>query len=298
MIQRLALAACLLLASLPARADKLTDLNTAAREAYAKGRAALLAAADPVILVAFDDIVLLRRGERRSANFTPPLYHRLKELAHLPLGIFGALAPAALGATNDEAWRDELARLEVAAQAAQGDVAAIDAPPAIKAAASKLYDASLAFLRARRMANAAPDLSTLAAQASALAPLTLTLATAAANAQVDGLHAVVQGWKRELGAEAWSRLHVVVLGPKTPRVDHLAYQYFVAELGPGSPETRVIYAENIFDQAVAMNLLGVLLIDRQVGAAFFGEAGRMERDLLADAARVRILQLFGKLGAD
>ena len=44
--------------------------------------------------------------------------------------------------------------------------------------------------------------------------------------------------------------------------------------------------------------LGVLLIDRQVGAAFFGEPGRMERDLLGDAAKVKLLQLFGKLGAN
>jgi len=41
----------------------------------------------------------------------------------------------------------------------------------------------------------------------------------------------------------------------------------------------------------------VLLIDRRVGAAFFGDAGHMERDLLGDAAKVKVMQLFGRLGS-
>ena len=153
-------------------------------------------------------------------------------------------------------------------------------------------------MRGRRLANAAPDWPVLAAYANSVAPLVLTLTTEAANAQLDGLHALVQRWKAEFGPESWAKLHVLVLGPKTPRVDHLAYQYFVAALGPGSAETRVIYTESVYDENAALALLGVLLIDRQAGAAFFGEPGRMERDLLGDAAKVKVLQLFGKLGAN
>ena len=294
----IAYAALLALGAMPAFAGPLTDLNTAARTAYAGGRAAVLAAADPVIVVAFDELVLHRKGARRSIVYTPPLYHRLKEVAHLPLGLFGALAPYTTGIRTDESWREILATLEAAGLAARDEIAALDAPPAIRATAAKLHDASLAFIGRQRAANARPEMESLTAFAAGVAPLTLALATESANAQLAGLHAVVQDWKRELGAEAWAKLHVLVLGPKTPRVDNLAYQYFVAALGPGSAETRVIYAESIFDEATALNLLGVLLIDRQVGAAFYGEAGRMERDLLGDAAKVRVLQLFGKLGAE
>ncbi len=279
-------------------ADDLTAQNDAARAVYGKGRAALLAAADPVIVVAFDDLILHHNKQRISAGFTPPLYHRLKELAHLPLGIFGALVPIATGAVADSNWREDLAMLEAAAVAAQDEVDAIAATPAIKATAKKLLEASLAFIRLHRMANATPDWATLASFSASVAPWILAMTTESANAQIDGLHALVQRWKAELGAEAWAKLHVLVLGPKTPRVDHLAYQYFVAALGQGSAETRVIYTESVYDENAALALLGVLLIDRQVGAAFFGESGRMERDLLGDAARVKLLQLFGKLGAN
>ena len=41
----------------------------------------------------------------------------------------------------------------------------------------------------------------------------------------------------------------------------------------------------------------MLLIDRRVGAALFGDAGRMERDFMGDAAKVKVMQLFGRLGS-
>ena len=116
-------------------ADDLTALNDAARAVYGKGRAALLAAADPVIIVAFDDLILHHNKQRISAGFTPPVYHRLKELAHLPLGIFGALVPIATGAVADSNWREDLAMLEAAAVAAQDEVDAIVATPATKSTA-------------------------------------------------------------------------------------------------------------------------------------------------------------------
>jgi hypothetical protein len=282
----------------PVAANDLADLNSTARAIYADGRAALLAAADPVIVVAFDDLILHHGGKVLKQGYTPPIYHRLKGLAHLPLGIGGAVIPVASGAVAADNWRDDLARLSKAATAVADDIEAFDTDEPTKAAARKMTDASIAYIEACRAADTAPDWVTFQAYARAIAPPTLALATVAANTQLDGLHALVQRWKAEVGPEAWAKLHVLVLGPKTPRVDNLAYQYFVAELGPGSGETRVIYTESVFDEKAALQLLGVLLIDRRVGEAFFGDPGRMERDLLADAATAKVLRLFGKLGAN
>lgn len=291
-------AVLLAMATAPAAADGLTELNRTARAIYADGRADLLAAADPVIVVAFDKLVLRRAGKATSANFTPPIYHRLKQLAHLPLGVAGALIPVASGAVRDDNWRDDLARLEVAAAAAADDIQGLDTDEGTKATARRLLVDCIAFIRARKAANAPPDWAAFEAFARGVAPLTLSLAAVAANAQLDGLHALVQRWRSELDPEEWAGLHVLVLGPKTPRVDNLAYQYFTAALGPGSAERRVIYTEGVFDEKSAMDVLGVLLIDRKVAEAFYADPGRMERDLLADAAKVKVLQLFGKLGAN
>ncbi|MBS0243635.1 MAG: hypothetical protein JSS20_15775, partial [Proteobacteria bacterium] len=216
-----------------ASAEGLGDLNTVAREIYAKGRTALLAAADPVIVVA-DELVLHHAGQRVSVPFTPPLYHQLKNVAHLPLGIFGALVAVATGTARDDgSWREDLARLEQKAVAANDEFAALAVAKPVKYRARKVFEESLAFMRTRREANAPPDWDMLVAYSRSMAPLVLALTTEAANVQIDGLHIAVQRWKAELGPEAWSRLYVLVLGPKTPRVDYLAYQYFATELGPG-----------------------------------------------------------------
>ena len=260
-----------------ALAGDLTELNKTARAIYGKGRSALLTASDPVLIVVGDELVLRSGGQRVSEGFTPPLYHRLKELAHLPLGIFGALVPVATDAVKDDGtWRNDLVALEAAAVAAQTEVSALPATPATRAAAQKLLDTCVTFTRTRRMANSATDWATLTSFSTSVAPLVLAMSTEAANVQIDSLHAVVERWRANLGPEPWSKLHVLVLGPKTPRADHLVYQYFVAALGTGSGETRVIYTESVYDEQAALAQLGVLLIDRKVGAAFFGDAGRME----------------------
>uniref|UniRef100_UPI00259FFC19 hypothetical protein n=1 Tax=Klebsiella pneumoniae TaxID=573 RepID=UPI00259FFC19 len=70
----------------------LLALNTRARENYAASRSVLLERQRPAIFVEFDELVLLRTGQLPlKANYTPSLYHRYKQVAHLPLGIWATL---------------------------------------------------------------------------------------------------------------------------------------------------------------------------------------------------------------
>ncbi len=85
-------------------------------------------------------------------------------------------------------------------------------------------------------------------------------------------------------AEEWGRLRVVVIGSQMPRRDNAAVQYFSRLLGEGGEGRRLVYAEALYDEGRALNLLGTHQLDREVGAAFFGDPGRMERDLLGAAA--------------
>ncbi|MCK6451571.1 MAG: hypothetical protein L6R19_12060 [Alphaproteobacteria bacterium] len=77
--------------------DALKTLNAAARDAYVHGRDAMAARVSPVIVVHFDDLVLERGGKRSRETFTPPLYHRLKSVSHIPLGTVALLAAEASG---------------------------------------------------------------------------------------------------------------------------------------------------------------------------------------------------------
>ena len=141
-----------------------------------------------------------------------------------------------------------------------------------------------------------PDLAALKAYAAAVGPATLANAADAAKAGIEDLHRAVTELRAQLGPGDWERSYVLILAPKTPRDGNLAYAYFANAMGRAAEGQRLIYAESIFDPQVALNLLRTLVIDRSVGEAFYGDASRMERDLLADGATAALLQLFGRLG--
>ena len=100
-------------------------------------------------------------------------------------------------------------------------------------------------------------------------------------------------WWAGLGQAERDHVFVVVLGVKTARAGNAAYAYFVNLLGAAEDGHRVVYAEGIFDEPGADGLLATLLTDRRLSLDFFADERRMERDLLADGAEARLLELFG-----
>lgn len=275
---------------------ELDALNKAARGAYADGRAALIARTSPVIVVAFDELVLLRDGKETRENFTPAAYHQLKSVSHVPLGLVALLSTETPGA-RDGAWKARLEELRAKADIARNAVGSLALTAPQKARLERILDDSMALIDVT-LNSGVPSASALTGFARAMAPLVLANGYDAAKLQIDGLHALVERWRKDLTAEEAQRLYVLVLGGKLPRQGNLQYSYFVQLLGPGSADRRVIYAEGIFDQAGALALLATIVTDRRAGTAFFADETRLERDLLSDAAQAYLLKLFGKLGAD
>jgi hypothetical protein len=101
-------------------------------------------------------------------------------------------------------------------------------------------------------------------------------------------------WKNELAPEEWETLTVVVMGTQLPRKSNLAVQYFARLLGEPSEGRRIIYAEALFDETRAIDLMATRLVDTQVGIDFFNDPMRMHRDLLADAAQNYLPILIGR----
>ena len=276
----------------PAIDPSLIELNKVSREAYAKGKLTLLARTSPVIVVEFDELLLLRDGTEVREAFTPPIYHTLKSLSHLPLGIYGARAPA-----GGEDWRSSLASLREKAAAAATRLDRMNLDEAQLRRARTLLGDSIAFIDATLSSGAVSE-EALKTFVRKIAPLTLASAREAARAQIDGLHAAFGRLKAGMSEAELARLYVLVLGAKAPRAGNVQYEYFVNALGRDAADKRVIYMESIFDRQRALDVLGTLVIDRRVGRDFYGDEGRMERDLLSDAATARLLELFGKLGSD
>ena len=61
--------------------------------------------------------------------------------------------------------------------------------------------------------------------------------------------------------------------------------YFLRLLHESHEGGRVVYAESLWEEPQALDLLGTHLLDGRVGEAFFGDSARMHRDLLGDTAK-------------
>ena len=126
----------------------------------------------------------------------------------------------------------------------------------------------------------------------AVKPQILINMTAATKSRIDSFHRQVSAWRNHMSEEEWEQLHVVILGTAMPRKNNLAVQYFSKLLGRPGEGMKIIYAESIFSDKKALQLLGTSLLDTQISNGYFSDPWRMHRDLLGNAAAVYLDQLW------
>ena len=101
-----------------------------------------------------------------------------------------------------------------------------------------------------------------------------------------------------MSPEEWASLTVIVQGNQTPRVENAAVQYFARLFGEKGEGRRVVYAESLWDEEKALNLLGTLRLDGKLSVAVFDDKYRMYRDILADSARAAIDEILAAPNMD
>jgi hypothetical protein len=243
-------------------------------------------------VVESDDVVLLRSGKRTEARMIPDVYHTLKAVSHIPLAVYVLLVPFEDTPLSDEC----LASLQAYRERVKG------AEPFLK-------DRGLspeALVRQQEIIRAALDFLDSALNKKQVSHDELTKftrelaakldANAADSAQLelDSLDKQVNAWRATMSHDEWKKLHVVVMGSAMPRKGSLAVQYFAQLLGEKGEGKRIVYAESLFDEKRAVNLLGTHLLDTRIGIDFFDDPERMHRDLLADAAAEYLKKMAGK----
>ena len=293
--------ALLMAAAAPAMADAqatpdaFQQLNDDAIGVYRDAKERFHAAADPVVIVGFEDVMIRHRGQTRRVGQIPPAYQILKANGHAPRSIWAALRPAVDGLDPDATWRGKLTELRPRIAAARAALPVAGLPPAATARDQRLLDACLGLIDVY-LSLGLPDHARLESDMRALAPLILADFAEAARLQLDAIDADVRPWWAGLTDAERGNTYVLVLGPKTPRDGNLAYTYFVNLLGRAQDGYRVIYAEGIYDEPGAEALLAQLVTDRRLSVDLFVDERRMERDILADGAQAWVLEHFGRLG--
>lgn len=297
MIRVLALMLPLLLAAMPLRAQEdtaavqqLLSLNRDFRSAYEATRKQMEAGAEPVLIVGGSQLELYRRGMREwSADITPPLYTRYKAMAHIPFAVELILAPW-LG-RNEPGWLPALQSYRDKVAALRDRLGQLGFPAEQLPRQQAIADFSLRYmdtlLQTRRL-----DAADLRSFARGIAPDLLANADIAAVLQLDLMHAETSRLRARLGEADWAKLWILVPGPKSPRAGNLQYSYYSRLLRGTEDEKRLLYFEGMFDAQPSLNQLGRYITDRQAAELFFGDAYRLDRDLLADGAARHLNRLF------
>jgi hypothetical protein len=269
------------------------DLNVAARESYAAARALALKSDQPVFLVT-DTVTLIKGEDLGSLPYTPPIYHYLKSLSHLPLGVYSA----SIGLQEnpaDKRWLERLRSLLNQTNTTEAELASASFTEPQRARQQNILSLSRVYLE-DILKSENTDIASVNNYARKIAPLLLANASDAANVQIEALDQAVRELSKKLKPGEFEKALAVITGPKTPREGNLQFQYFVYAFGTGSAGTRVLYMESIFDREAALGVLKTVLNDREASQAFFGEKYRLERDLMADGATVELMRRFGYLG--
>jgi hypothetical protein len=275
----------------PVQPAALTALNDAFRAAYADAKKRVLAASGPTLIVSGDVFTLVRNGKRVEANAGTPIYDPVKTIAHIPLAIYVTLTPG--DGAVDEQQLKTLAGLRALIPPAEANLDTLKLPAATLARQKQIVAGSLAYMD-EIAGKRSFTRSGLLAFTRRMTPLVMQNVADATRAQLDATHAAVSKWRQELSPLEWEQLHVVIIGPHMPREDLVVTQYFLRLLHEAKEGKRVVYAESMWQEAQAMDLLGTHLLDGSVGEAFFGDYMRMHRDLLGDAAGQYLPRLLAK----
>jgi hypothetical protein len=270
--------------------DPLAAVNDTFRAAYRRAREEALSRTGPVILVEGDDLVLKFGLERSKVTYVPKEYHALKAVAHIPLTIH-VLLDSVTGQPLDETrlhdlrvFRDQVLATLPVMESTFPDEKQRQRQKQIVRESRGLLDSVLK--------NGKISEQALTAFRDRVRPLIDSSVAEAAKVQLDALNAAVKAWKGKLTEDEWKQLTVVVMGSQMPRKDNAAVLYFARLLGEPGEGRRIIYAEALWDEQKALDLLGTHRLDARIGEAFFKDPTRMSRDLLGPAARAYLDELF------
>ncbi len=270
---------------------ELDTLNIASRKMYADARKLELSTIPVVIVVSGDDLVLRKNGKRTAVTVIPAEYHTLKCIAHSTLALFTHLSFEPGKPLDDDRLKtvkEYQALLTTAGQAVEKFGFDPDTLARQKRILARAQEFTAKVIQDGKVS--ADDLTKFcrASRADILAN-----GAGAAKAQLLATHKQVMAWKKDMTAEEWATLTVIVSGAQTPRVENAAVQYFSRLFGETNGEgRRVVYAESLWDEEKAVNLLGTLRLDGKLSIAVFGDPFRMYRDFLADGARTAIDDIF------
>jgi hypothetical protein len=279
--------------------DSLVSLNKLFLDGYRERQTAVKTNTSPLIVADFASLTLYWNGAAETNRSVPDIYHALKTVAHVPLGIYLRVDPCANNAEASipDAVLQGLKEYQDQIDLAETSLSQAGFSQSQLVRQERILSACKAYLTKVIRTTRSPR-KELISFTQTLGPLMLENANEAAAAQLDMTHAVVMRWKKKIPPHKWKRLVVVVPGLQMPRRMNIMTQYFAKVLGEPShnlgyplESRRLIYAEFILKGRDPLDLMATTFIDGDASEAFFGNRWRMSRDVLADGAEEYLKRL-------
>ena len=270
--------------------NSLAALNQEFRATYARARADVLRGTDPIVLYDGEKLVLLHDGKRQEGTRLPAVYDQLKAMSHLPFTIYLELRSQTAGPLDDAA-RSRTANLLKLTEVIEQDLPKYSFAPEDLPRQRRLVEVCRLLLEgvlARKTIDAT-ELDRFAKQTGDDLNANLL---AAADVEMAHYHRQLQAWN--LPDAAWQKARVVICGSQMPRRDHRVVQLLSAWLNVAGEGKRIVYAEGIYEEQRALNLLATHALDAESATAFFGDDARLDRDLLADGAAKYVREQMAK----
>ena len=273
----------------PKEIDPLVTLNNAFRVEYNRAKAQALSKIGPLIITEGSNAVLVQNGRRTEAEILPPIYQALKAVAHIPFAVFLMFDQSDFQPLSD-ARVSELRDYRKLIVDARKSLSTRGLSDAQLQRQQEIVGESRAFLNGaiEKRQVSRKELDDFAHKMS---PLLLANVDEATKAELNELHSHVMKWRHKLSEDEWQKLQVLIMSAHMPRTQEVTVQYFERALNEPFEGRRIVYAEGLYDEPKAMDLLGTHILDGSAGEAFFGDFMRMHRDLLSDAAAAYIKTL-------
>ena len=278
------------------RADALSDLNKAFRDAYNLAVSQTLTdlrARVPVLVNRFGQIALYRPGVDQPDIFSMDMkvYLEARAIAHTVVALNARLAPFGLGPLDSERL-DWLAKYETLLTNAASELTGrSNVTDSLNAAQLDMLVKVRGFVQ-RIYQRGEVDQTILDEMGAIVRPGIKKNLEAAAASQLVQFRTRIDQWKASYPALAWDRAVVVIIGIHQARENYLQRQFFDWLLhDQPSKQERVVFAETLQPPTIekdgaadAMMLLSKVVLDKAISTSIFGDPLALQSDVLGGAA--------------
>ncbi len=250
-------------------------VDAAMQENYSALKSELIGHLSPVIVVQNDGqggtFTLVYQGTQETVQPVPQLFQLVKSVSHTPLGIYVIIAPY-LKQPHVKDWIQPLKTFKETLQEALKNLPDAELPGLALASCTKVLDGGIQFINDSVKADRFSIESFQAFTASVQQDIQTNMSYAA-KAQVDGVEALLERWRKKLGSEQWKKTYAIVLAIWT--TEYLNQNWLILNhmMDPKTVDTHLItigiasFAENTV--AVALDNLARIVQDNIAAAMVF-----------------------------